>query len=87
MQNSVSNILSTLVSCENNVKNIMYTIGNAGNVSLRYNFSTNPCVNDGQDLLNGIDYIGNAFNQGNFSVYNDYLTLMSMYNQYVSKYT
>ena len=87
MQNSVSEILGTLVSCENVIKNIMYTVGNAGNVSLRYNLPTNSCVSEGQDLLIGIDYIGNSFNQGNFSVYNDYLSLMSMYNQYVSKYT
>jgi hypothetical protein len=87
MQNSVSEIMGSLISCENVIKNIMYTVGNAGNVSLRYNASFNPCVIEGQNLLNAIDYLGENFNRGNFSVYNDFIFVMNDYNQYVSKYT
>ena len=84
---SVSEIISNLVIMEKNVEYIMRTRGNVGNVSFRYTFFSDKCASQGQELLNYIDYIGESLNRGDFSVYNDYLETIQMFNLYISQYS
>jgi hypothetical protein len=84
--NQVQVFLANLVTMEKNVVYIMKTRGNVGNVSFRYSYFLNECASQGQILLNFIDHLGESFNKGDFSIYNDYLEAIQMVNNYISQY-
>ena len=61
------------MQCEDVVKSIMSAYPSA--------------LHEGRNLLEGIDYVGNALNHGAFGAYDHYRHLMGMYEEFVSRYS